>query len=41
MKKEYFTPQADILRINAEMNFCGSGGLDNYDPLDPKDLDWE
>ena len=40
IKKEYFTPEADILRMNAEMNFCASGDVPNM-TVDSYTPDWE
>ena len=36
MKKHiYSTPETDLLRLSLSVNFCESGGLSDYNPLDP------
>ena len=36
--KVYETPEVDLLQINTEVNFCESGGLNDYDVIDPSGL---
>ncbi len=33
--KTYETPETELQRISVDRNFCESGGLSDYNPLDP------
>jgi len=41
--KTYETPEAELLRISVDRNFCESGeinALDDFDMMNPDDIIW-